>query len=135
MLAALTACHRHAPAAAGTPARASSAVVASANALPADITPAMVAQGDSLFNNGSCMRCHARGGAGGQNGPTLTDSTWLQISGRFDEIVKVIADGVPAPAIKNATHRFPMNPRGGPMNLTDAQIRSVAAYVFTLARR
>jgi mono/diheme cytochrome c family protein len=75
------------------------------------------------------------GGVGGQNGPALTDTTWLQISGRLDEIVRVIRDGVPATAIKNAAHRFPMNPRGGPMNLTDAQIRSVAAYVFMLTRR
>ena len=103
------------------------------NALPADVTPAMLAMGDSLFNNGSCQRCHGKGGVGAQNAPNLTDAEWLQISGKFDEIVKTITEGVPRASIKDASHRFQMNPRGGPMNLTDQQIRAVAAYVFRLS--
>jgi mono/diheme cytochrome c family protein len=111
------------------------AAAANPNALPADITPAMLAMGDSLFNNGSCMRCHGRAGVGAQNAPNLTDAQWLQISGTFDEIVKVITNGVPATAIKDTTHRRAMNPRGGPMNLTDPQVRAVAAYVFRLSHK
>ena len=132
VLALVAGCHRAVSvgsSAAPTPAGAAR----NANALPADITPAMLAIGDSLFNNGSCQRCHGKGGVGAQNAPNLTDSQWLQITGKYDEIVKVITDGVPRTAIKDSTHTRPMNPRGGPMNLTDPQIRAIAAYVFRLS--
>ena len=126
----LAGCHRTATV--GSPAPGAGAA-ARANALPADITPAMLTLGDSLFNNGSCQRCHGKAGIGAQNAPALNDARWLQINGSYDEIVRVITTGVPRAAIKDSTHRFQMNPRGGPMNLTDPQIRSVAAYVFRLS--
>ena len=130
----LAGCHRSVSvgsSAAPTPAGAAR----NANALPSDITPSMLALGDSLFNNGSCQRCHGKGGVGAQNAPNLTDAEWVQITGKYDEIVKVITDGVPRTAIKDASHRFQMNPRGGPMNLTDPQIRAIAGYVFRLSHR
>ena len=34
-------------------------------ARPALVTAANVALGDSLFNSGSCQRCHGKGGVGG----------------------------------------------------------------------
>ncbi len=43
-------------------------------AVPAEVTAARVALGDSLFNNGGCMRCHGAKGIGAQNGPALNDS-------------------------------------------------------------
>lgn len=130
-LALLVGCHRSVTV--GSSAGPGPAAAPNPNALPSDITPAMLTVGDSLFNNGSCQRCHGKGGVGAQNAPNLTDGEWLQISGKYDEIVKVITEGVPRTSIKDATHRFPMNPRGGPMNLTDPQIRAVAAYVFRLS--
>lgn len=103
---------------------------------PAQVTPVNVALGDSLFNNGNCQRCHGKGGVGAQNAPALDGKKWLQLkTGSFDEIVKIITDGVPQAAIKDPTHRFAMRGRGGNMNLTDPQVQAVAAYVWTLTHK
>ncbi len=105
-------------------------------ATPAAVTAANVALGDSLFNNGSCQRCHGKGGVGAANGPVLDGKKWVQLAtGSFDEIAGIITTGVAAPAIKDPTRRFPMRPRGGPMNLTDPQVQAVAAYVYTLTHK
>jgi mono/diheme cytochrome c family protein len=103
---------------------------------PAQITPVNVALGDSLFNNGNCQRCHGKGGIGAANAPALDGKTWLQLTtGSYDEIVKIVTEGVPQAAIKDSTHRFAMRPRGGNMNLTDPQVQAVAAYVWTLTHK
>jgi len=103
---------------------------------PALVTPVNVALGDSLFNHGACQRCHGKGGIGGQGAPALDGKKWLQLkSGSYDEIVKLVTDGVPLAAIKDKSHRNAMRARGGPMNLTDAQVQAVAAYVWTLSHK
>ncbi|MCA0377083.1 MAG: cytochrome c [Gemmatimonadetes bacterium] len=102
--------------------------------LPAEVTPANVALGDSLFNNGGCMRCHGAKGVGAQNGPVLADDKWDQLTtGSYEEIRAIIVSGVPKEKIKVTTRPNPMGARGGRMNLTDAQITAVAAYVYTLS--
>lgn len=103
---------------------------------PALVTAANVALGDSLFNNGSCQRCHGKGGIGAANAPVLDGKKWVQLkTGSYDEIVKIITEGVPQAAIKDPKHRFNMRARGGPMNLTDPQVKAVAAYVWTLTHK
>lgn len=103
---------------------------------PALVTAANVTLGDSLFNNGSCQRCHGKGGIGAANAPALDGKKWVQLkTGSYDEIVKIITDGVPQAAIKDPAHRFNMRARGGPMNLTDPQVKAVAAYVWTLTHK
>ena len=107
-----------------------------APAKPAAVTPANIARGDSLFNNGSCQRCHGKGGIGGTNGPVLDGKKWVQLTtGGFDEIVGIITTGVPVEKIKDPTRRNAMRARGGPMNLTDPQIQALAAYVYTLTHK
>ncbi|MBK6487586.1 MAG: cytochrome c [Gemmatimonadetes bacterium] len=105
-----------------------------ATSLPAGVTTAMIAQGDSLFNAGSCQRCHGQKGVGAQNAPSLVTGPWMHHRGSYDEIVATVTAGIPRTALKDTTRRFPMNPRGGPMNLTDAQVRDVAAYVWSISR-
>ena len=103
---------------------------------PALVTAANVTLGDSLFNFGSCQRCHGKGGIGAANAPALDGKKWVQLkTGSYDEIVKIITDGVPQAAIKDPAHRFNMRARGGPMNLTDPQVKAVAAYVWTLTHK
>jgi mono/diheme cytochrome c family protein len=103
---------------------------------PAQVTPVNVALGDSLFNNGNCQRCHGKGGIGAANAPALDGRNWLQLrSGSYEEIVKIVTEGVPQAAIKDSSHRFAMRPRGGNMNLTDPQVQAVAAYVWTLTHK
>lgn len=106
-----------------------------ANARPAGVTDQMIALGDSLFNNGGCMRCHGAKGIGAQNGPALNDAAWVQLKGgTYDEIVGIITSGVPAAQIKDPTRKNPMGARGGRMNLNDDQIKAVAAYVWSISR-
>jgi mono/diheme cytochrome c family protein len=105
-----------------------------APAMPTGVTALMIASGDSMFNAGSCQRCHGQKGVGATNGPSFITGPWLQHSGSYDEIVRTITTGVPRTAIKDSTHRFQMNPRGGPMNLNDDQVKAVAAYVWSIAR-
>jgi mono/diheme cytochrome c family protein len=129
-LAALAGCqHGGAEAAAPAPAPAAAMTV---SATPPGVTPAMLAEGDSIFHKGSCQRCHGMDGKGTPRGPDLTDGTWAQISGIYSEIVEIVTTGVPKAKIKMAGAQFGMNARGG-SNLTDEQIRSVAAYVHSLS--
>jgi mono/diheme cytochrome c family protein len=120
----------------GAGAGAGVAAKAAAPATPAEVTPARVALGDSLFNNGGCMRCHGAKGVGAQNGPALNDSAWDQLTtGSYDEIRALIVSGVPKEKIKVTTRPNAMGPRGGRMNLDDEQISAVAAYVWTLSHK
>jgi mono/diheme cytochrome c family protein len=119
---------------AGSTAPAAGSGAAAAAAWPAEATPAAIALGDSLFNNGGCRNCHGTGGVGGQNGPALNDREWVQLkSGSFSEIVGIITTGVPLEKIVDKSRTRAMGARGGRMNLTDAQITAVAAYVYSLS--
>ncbi len=104
--------------------------------VPAGVTPALIAIGDSLFNtnNAPCQRCHGQKAVGGNNGPSLVTGPWVHSSGTYEQIVATITTGVPRASIKDVTRRFPMNPRGGPMNLTDDQVKAIAAYVWSISR-
>ena len=110
--------------------------VAAKPAVPTEVTPARVALGDSLFNNGGCMRCHGAKGVGAQNGPALNDNAWDQLAtGSYEEIRALIVSGVPKEKIKVTTRPNAMGARGGRMNLNDEQISAVAAYVWTLSHK
>ncbi|HEX6313348.1 MAG TPA: c-type cytochrome [Gemmatimonadaceae bacterium] len=96
-------------------------------------TPAEIALGESVFNGRAggalCYVCHgpkAKGVAG--IGPDLTDKEWLHGDGSRTFIEKIVTDGVAKPKKVAA----PMPPKGGGQ-LTDPQIKAVAAYVFTLS--
>jgi mono/diheme cytochrome c family protein len=120
------------PAPAAAPA--SNAMAPSGSALPAGVTMEMVAAGDSLFNAPrSCNGCHGKGGMNGRNGPNLTTGKYEHIDGSYASIVKIVTEGIPKDSIKHPEHRFPMRPRGG-HDYTDAQIRNLAAYVWTLGK-
>ena len=116
------------------------AATSSAGAAPAAVRApsaeelAAIARGDSLFNAGACQRCHGQKGVGGQNGPSLVAGPWLHVDGSQAAIAALITNGVPREAIKDSTRRFPMRGRGGPMNLTDAQVQDLAAYVVSISR-
>lgn len=111
------------------PAPAAPAAAAPAN-LPAGATAEMVAQGQQIFTStGNCYTCHGADAKGTQLAPDLTDATWLNISGTYDEIQNIVKNGVPQP--KDPTHAAPMPAMGG-AQLTDDQVKAVAAYVWSL---
>jgi mono/diheme cytochrome c family protein len=96
------------------------------------ITPQQIARGDSIFKGklagGLCFTCHQLNAKGLPGlAPDLTDTKWLHGDGSYDFIVSTVQKGVPKP--KQAT--APMLPRGG-SSMTEADIRAVAAYVYSL---
>ncbi len=97
--------------------------------LPDGVTPAMVAEGQTVFmGQGICFTCHMQGGVGGPLAPDLTDDVWINIDGSYESIVSNIITGVPEPK----EHPGLMLPKGGSA-ITDEQVRAVAAYVWTLS--
>ena len=100
---------------------------------PQGATVAMVIEGRGLFRTGTCTICHGLLGTGGA-GPNLTDNLFLHNSGKFEEIIDIINTGVPVEKFKspNSQPGLFMLPRGA-MSLTDAQLRALAAYVWTLS--
>ena len=101
--------------------------------VPAGVTAASIAEGKTLFEatTSNCGRCHGVDAKGGTRGPNLSDSTWVQIDGSYPEIVRIITEGVPAAKIKGQ-YQNQMRAKGG-STLTDAQINSVAAYLWSLS--
>ena len=102
-----------------------------ADSLPEGVTQAMVTRGKAVWSGaGLCVACHGPAGKGGI-GPDLTDGEWLHHDGSYDALVKQITAGVPLNEAKTGQM---MPPRGGGA-INDADLRAVAAYVWTLSRR
>lgn len=107
------------------------AVAQEKSAAPAGVTPAAIAQGDSIYHkNGMCYACHGTN-AEGAVGPNLTDAEWLHGDGSYDMIVATITSGVPADKAKKG---IPMPPKGG-SSITDEEVKAVAAYVYSLSHK
>ncbi len=99
--------------------------------LPAGVTQEMVTQGQAVFTGaGLCQSCHGADGSGTALAPNLRDQEWLNVpAGTYDELVGVIMTGVAQPK----THPAPMPAKGG-AQITDDQVRQVAAYVYAISR-
>jgi mono/diheme cytochrome c family protein len=94
-------------------------------------TDAMVEEGRRIYTGvGICAACHGPDG-GGAIGPNLTDSEWLIGEGEYEQLVTQITEGVSAAEATNAIGAI-MPPKGGAA-ITDAQVRAVAAFVWTLS--
>jgi mono/diheme cytochrome c family protein len=99
--------------------------------LPAGVTPEMVTKGKKLFTGaGLCLACHGPDGKG-LTGPNLTDQEWLHIDGSYDQIVKQVLSGVDDKLSKSGQI---MPPKGG-SSINDADVKAVAAYVWSLSRK
>ena len=101
----------------------------------ARITPQLIARGDTIFHASTCTDCHGRRAKGSPHGPDLTSGHFVQTDGSYEAIVKVITTGVPVDSIVDPTFPEPMPARGGTQPLSDEQIRSLAAYVYSLGHR
>jgi mono/diheme cytochrome c family protein len=109
----------------GTPAQ----PAASAGTPPVGATAADVTEGQKIFSaTGNCFTCHGANGTGSALAPALNDGQWLNISGDFASIQQIVNAGVPTPKQYPAA----MPAKGG-APLTDAQVRQVAAYVYSLS--
>ena len=100
-------------------------------ALPEDVTEAMVEEGQTIFMGaGLCSVCHGMD-ASGAVGPNLVDDEWLTGEGTYPELIDQITNGVSLADVKNALGMI-MPPKGG-STITDDQVKAVAAYVWTLS--
>ena len=101
------------------------------SSLPAGVTEAMIHEGQQVYAGaGICAACHGPD-ATGAVGPDLTDGEWLIGDGEYEQLVAQILEGVSAAEATNTLGAI-MPPRGGTA-ITDAQVRAVAAYVWTLS--
>jgi len=117
------------PVIAGFGSAGAAAVPTLAAGAPAGVTQEMVEEGAQLFGT-VCSACHGPGGAGTAAAPSLNDGQWVNISGSFEDIDRIIHTGVPAPV----EHPAPMPPLGGG-SFNDEQVRALAAYVFALSHQ
>jgi glucose/arabinose dehydrogenase/mono/diheme cytochrome c family protein len=100
--------------------------------VPAGATQEMVLLGDRIYHGqvggASCTGCHGSDGKGTPLGPDLTDTKYLWNDGSWAGIAKTITDGVMQPK----EYRSPMPPMGG-AQLTDDQVKALAAYVWSMS--
>lgn len=97
---------------------------------PAEASSETIAKGKALFaGKGLCLACHGVEGRGGV-GPVLADTIWLHGTGTYPEILARILAGVPE---DSSVTGAVMPPRGGSA-LSDADVKLVAAYVWSLSR-
>lgn len=100
--------------------------------LPPGATKEMVALGDRIYHGevggASCAGCHGASAKGTPLGPDLSDSKWLWSDGSYEGIAKTITEGVSQPK----EYRTGMPAMGG-AQLTDEQVKALAAYVWSLS--
>lgn len=112
-----------------TPPAGAAAAAPAGTLTEADISPQMIALGDSIFKgqaaSGICFTCHGPGAEGGTLAPNLTDQEWLNGDGSLAFIENTVRNGVPQPK----QHPAPMPPFGS--TFTEAQVQAVAAYVYS----
>jgi glucose/arabinose dehydrogenase/mono/diheme cytochrome c family protein len=102
--------------------------------VPPGATAQEVARGARIFEGqidaGTCAGCHGSNAKGTPLGPDITSGHWLWGDGSLASITRTIADGVPNPK----DYRSPMPPMGG-AQLSNSDVRAVAAYVWALSHR
>ncbi len=98
--------------------------------IPAAVTDSAVARGRELFHgSANCVTCHGIEGVGTDSGPALAQGIWMHGSDSFEGILNRVLHGLP----KAWTTRGVTMPMRGWSELTDAQARDVAAYVWRLS--
>jgi mono/diheme cytochrome c family protein len=108
------------------------AAPAGGGALPAGVTQANVTAGETAFKGGPCIACHGADAKGTAMAPDLTDNTWLNIDGSYEQIQQVVKTGVAKP--KDPAHVSPMPPMGG-AQLSDQQVSDIAAYIYSMSHK
>jgi glucose/arabinose dehydrogenase/mono/diheme cytochrome c family protein len=99
--------------------------------LPAGVSREEIALGERVFHGevagATCGGCHGSDAKGSPIGPDLTSGTWLWSDGSLKGIERTIATGVAEPK----EHGGAMPPMGG-VQLSDAELRAVAAYAWAV---
>jgi hypothetical protein len=100
--------------------------------LPFGMTLDMIRDGDRLYRGkGGCVNCHGSEEQGlAARGKTLTAGLHFLPAGDWRGVDSLIAVGLPDAATRSPV---PMPPRGQHGDLTAAEIRAVAAYVWAVS--
>lgn len=100
--------------------------------LPKGMTTEMLVAGDSIFHDqGRCFACH---GQEGEGMPAAGDALTAGLNFaqyQWQSIDSLIATGMPQELTRSP---IAMPPRGGKSDLSDDQVRLVAAYVWALSQ-
>lgn len=100
-------------------------------ARPAQVTDKAIARGERLYlGKGQCAGCHGQKGEGSEVGEPLVTGTWKLGDGGFDWLVHVIRHSGIAARGRDGDPQ----PMRGPTLLSDREVRSVAAYVWSISR-
>jgi cytochrome c5 len=101
-------------------------------ALPNGMTIGEIVRGDSIYHGkGTCFVCH---GTEGEGRPAAGDAltvalNWAQPNWR--SIDSLIDNGIPQPLTRSPIQ---MPARGGRSDLTESEVRAVAAYVWAISQ-
>ena len=87
-----------------------------------------IAAGKQVFETQTCYTCHGMDASGTALAPNLTDDVWINTDGTMEGIESVVRNGVATPK----EHPAPMPAMGG-AQLSDEQVASVVAYVYSLS--
>lgn len=100
--------------------------------LPKGMTIETIVQGDSIFHGkGNCFACH---GVEGEGAPAAGDALTVSLSyaqPEWQSIDSLIDAGIPQVLTRSPIQ---MPPRGGKSNLSDDEVKRVAAYVWAIAQ-
>jgi mono/diheme cytochrome c family protein len=97
---------------------------------PAGVTDSAISRGKTLFYGAArCVRCHGLGGRGTPYGPDLADAIWWHGPGSYEWLAREVSHGIPS----NLTVTGDPMPAGERLNLTDAEVHAVAAYVWAIS--
>jgi len=97
---------------------------------PTGVTDSAISQGKALFyGSARCDRCHGLGGRGTPYGPDLADAIWWHGPGSYEWLVREVSHGIP----ENLTVTGDPMPARGRTNMSDSEVRAVAAYVWAIS--
>jgi mono/diheme cytochrome c family protein len=97
---------------------------------PEGVTDSTIALGRTLYTGkGNCATCHGEEGSGTPEGASLTSGPWKVGSGSYEGIIHVVRhSGIAA----RGRDGDPL-PMRGPTLLSPDEVRSVAAYVWSIS--
>lgn len=98
---------------------------------PAAVDSASIAAGRLLFEGrGGCVPCHGEQGEGTPEGPSLIAEPWTLGDGSFPWLLHITRHAGWGTQSREGDPR----PMRGPTVLDSAEVRRVAAYVFSISR-
>ena len=99
---------------------------------PQPVVDSLAERGRAIYQSFSahCAVCHGEEGGGTEDGPDLTDRSWIRGTGTYEEILSMVRHGV---SRRDAESGRPM-PVGGWEPVDESAAAAVAVYVWTLSR-